>query len=224
MTLPAYGTRRGLYRHGLRADALVALPRAVAAVDVPSSTFTLRGHGLSAGDVLTFEAKPPSQIYGGLSAALPYLASPLSGDLFRITTTGGAPVTVLSAGSGLISVVLDLDAAIDDSLRGFSRHIDQHLPAHETPLVVVPEHIELYLYWLVSHDLVVTRGLGNPAYKDSAAALGDRAKLAQVKLDELHQKVQGVVGAVDQTPGRSERRAIGYSAGDRWTPPGGGFL
>lgn len=212
---PAYGTRKGLYRSGLRADALVSLPRAVAAVDVASSTFTLRGHGLSDGDKLHFEAKGPSVLPAGLSGAVPYLAVPVSGDLFKVTLTNGTAVTITDAGTGLISVVLDLDVAIDDSLRAFSRHIDQHLPANDVPLSLpVPEHLELWLYWLVSYDLVVTRGLGNPQYKDSAQGLADRAKLAQQKLDELLEKSKAVVGLADPAP--SKNRPLGNSAGDRW--------
>lgn len=227
----AYGTRRGLYRHGLRADALVSLPRALGAVDVSTSTFLLRGHGLSAGSVVTFEtgtgrAGPntsASALYGGLSAFTPYLAAPISGDLFKVTLTDGTPVTITDAGTGLVSMVLDLDQAVDDSLRMFSRHIDDHLPAHATPFtdITEAEQIELWLYWLVAFDLVVTRGLGNPQYKDSAAALADRAKLAQAKLDEKKAKVQAVVGAIDQTPNVVERAPRAVSAGDRGWDNGG---
>lgn len=211
---PAYGTRKGLYRHGLRADALVSIPRVVAGVDVASSTFTLRGHGLFAGDVFTWETRGGA-LPAGLSTALPYAADPLSGDLFR-ATQAGAPVVITDAGRAPFSIVLDLDATIDEALRAWSRHIDDHLPAHETPLVLpAPEQIELWLYWLVAFDLVVTRGLGNPAYKDSASALSDRAKLAQAKLDAKAENVRPVVGAIDQTPARPERAPRGVSAGDR---------
>lgn len=216
MPLAAYGTRQGLYGHGLRADALVSLPRAVAAVDVATSTFTLRGHGYSAGDVLTFETRggtlPPP-----LSAALPYEVAPASGDLFKL-----AGVTLTGAGSLPLSAVLDLDATIDRALRAWSRHIDQHIPAHETPLAPpVPEHLELWLYWLVSYDLVVTRGLGNAAYKDSAQALADRAQLAQAKLDAMEAKAKAIVGAVDQQPGIDARLPRAVSAGDRGWDNGG---
>jgi hypothetical protein len=218
MTSPAYGTRKGLYRNGIRPDALVSLPRTVTAVDVPSSTFTLRGHGLSLGDLHTWEARGGA-LPAGLSSVLPYQAAPVagSGDLFQVLpAAGGAAVTITDAGSGLISILLDLGATIDAALVGWSRHIDQHLPAHATPLEVpVPEHLELWLYWLVSFDLVVTKGLGNPAYKDSAAALGDRAKLAQAKLDVMAENVRAVRGAKDQTPTKAERAPKGASDGDR---------
>lgn len=215
MASVAYGTRKGLYASGIRADALVSLPRTVTAIDVPSSTFTLRGHGLSAGDVHTWETRGGA-LPAGLSAALPYAAAPLSGDLFQVTLASGGPVTITDAGRPLIAIVLDLAATIDGSLVGWSRHIDQHLPAHATPLELpVPEHLELWLYWLVAHDLVVTRGLGNPVYKDSAAALGERAKLAQAKLDVMQEQVRAVVGAKDQTPNKAERAPKGASAGDR---------
>lgn len=218
----SYGTRKGLYRHGLRADALVSIPRTVTSVDVATSTFTLRGHGMSAGDLFTWDTK--GTLPSGLSPALVYAADPVSGDLFK-ATQGGLPVTITNQGTGLINIVQDLDATIDAALLAFSRHIDQHLPAHETPLQLpVPEHIELWLYWLVSYDLVVTRGLGNPAYKDSADAMAERAKMAQAKLDAMEAKTKSVVGATDQTPGKAEARAIGTSAGDRWGSRSGGFL
>ncbi len=225
MTAPAYGTRKGLYRHGLRADALVSLPRTVTAVDVPTGTFTLRGHGLSDGDVFTWETRG-GLLPAGVSAVLPYAAAPVSGDLFQARlASGGGLITVTTVGSPLISIVLDLDATIDASLLGWSRHIDQHLPAHKTPLELpVPEHLELWLYWLVAYDLVVTKGLGNPTYKDSAAALGERAKLAQAKLDVMQEQVRAVVGAVDQTPNKAERAPKGASSGDRgWDLRGGGL-
>lgn len=215
MTSPAYGTRAGLYAHGLRADALVSIPRAVTAVDIPTSTFTLRGHGLIAGAVLTVETRGGT-LPSPLSSALPYQAAPVSGDLFKL-----AGITLVDAGRLPFSIILDLDSIIDDSLRAWSRHIDQHLPAHSTPLVLVPEHIELWLYWLASFDLVVTRGLGNPSYKDSTQALADRAKLAQAKLDAMEAKTKSVVGAVDQTPSVAERAPRAVSAGDRGWDNGG---
>jgi hypothetical protein len=217
----AYGTRKGLYRHGLRADALVSLPRHLAAADPTTDTFTLRGHGLSDGDVVTFEARGGT-LPAGLSASTPYVVARISSDLFQVTLAG-IVADITTAGSAPFSLVLDLDQAVDDALRMFSRHIDDHLPAHATPFtdITEAEQIELWLYWLVAYDLVVTRGLGNPAYKDSAAALADRAKLAQAKLDEKKTRVQTVAGAVDRTPGVVENAPRAVSAGDRGWDNGG---
>lgn len=132
----SYATRRDVYLLGLSAQAFVARSRPFDAVDATTATVRLRAHGLDTGDVVTFEATAGGALPTGLSAFAVYYAVPVSSDLFRVSlTSGGAAIASwASAGSGW-AIAIDYGPRLDAHLADASATIDEHLTAHDPPLL-----------------------------------------------------------------------------------------
>jgi hypothetical protein len=125
-----FATPRDFYDF-LKAEAITNSARAVVSVDPATNRFLLPGHGMQAGDVGRFELGGAS--HGGGSPALPaplsafelYHVLPAGGDLFAVSATaGGSAIDVTTAGTGLLSFVLDMEASV---LRHLARAADRVL-------------------------------------------------------------------------------------------------
>lgn len=203
----AYATLAQFYA-SLDAGVLVASPRAVDLVDVSTSTFRLRSHGLSTGDVFTFEAKGGTVLAPPTSQVQPYQAVRISADLFK-ATANGVPVVLTgppTPATGLTNIVIDLESVILTSLEWWSRWADQCLIAHRTPLVVWPSHLTLWVCALAAYDLLVGRGLVSTSFKEAIGEFTARANFARAQLEQ-HRGGIPLRGAVDQTPATADNAA-----------------
>ncbi len=211
MAGPSYASNADLYA-SLQAGALVALPRAIDLVDVPSSTFRLRSHGLALGDLFTFEARGAGAVVAPpISQVQVYSALPTSADLFTAQLAGGGPLVLSGPPTGILAIVLDLEAVIAKTLVWWSRQLDQALTAHLTPLVApYPDHAVQLVCYLAAYDLLIGRGLLNPAYKDSADVYKGRGEWAKSELDRYRVGVP-MVGAIDQSPSTPDNGADGWA-------------
>lgn len=135
----AYATRRDVYLLGLSAQAFVTRSRPFDAVDATSATIRLRAHGLDVGDVVTFDVVSGGALPTGISAAALYYPIAVGSDLLRIATTpAGSPIASwASAGSGW-ALAIDYGPRLDAHLADAAAMIDEHLTAHEPPILPDP--------------------------------------------------------------------------------------
>lgn len=193
--MASYATIAQFHRSlGLRAEAFVVAPRNLTVVQA-TSRFLLPGHGLADGELVRFVAQ-------GASATLP--APLLATSLYPVTTHGAdifsVGETLTSAGTGVIGIVVDVQASIQESLDYWSGWVDHHLVNHTPPLAVAPRVIPMLVCHLAAYDLAIVQGLANPTYQASAKPLQERAAFARAELAALRKggPLPGVV--VDQTP------------------------
>ena len=135
----AYATRRDVYLLGLSAQAFVARSRPFDSVDATTATIRLRAHGLDSSDVITFEASSGGALPTGISGFTPYYPVLVSSDLIRVSLTSGgsAVASWASAGSGW-AVAIDFGPRLDAHLADANATIDEHLTAHEPPILADP--------------------------------------------------------------------------------------
>lgn len=143
-----YATRENVFDLGLRAEAFLARPRAIEAVDPATGVLTLRSNGLFAGYVLTLfvegsatPGRPSASLPGGLSASVVYEAAPVNGssDLFKVKPVGGALISSFTnAGTGVFSMVVDIGRTIDRIALNESGNIDEELTNNSPPITADP--------------------------------------------------------------------------------------
>lgn len=131
----AYATRDDVYLLGLAAQAFVVRPRPVlpADVDLATGTIRLKAHGLTSADVLSLEVTGGGSLPTGLSAFVALSPVVVTSDLFRIAGFN----SYASAGNGW-GVVVDPGRRLDAHLVETAAEIDEHLTAHEPPILVDP--------------------------------------------------------------------------------------
>jgi hypothetical protein len=130
-----YATRDDVYLLGLSAQAFIALARPFDAVDLNTATVSLKAHGFSVDDLITFEVSDGGELPTDIAVATLYYPIPVSFDLFRVATSfGGTPVSGwVSEGSGW-GIVLDPGRRLDKHLLDAAARIDEHLTAHDPPI------------------------------------------------------------------------------------------
>ena len=238
----AYAKRKDVYALGLPPAAFVRAPRTVEAVDPATETFTLRGHGLETGRVLTFALQgsaapvlgaPASALPTGLSASVVYYAIKLSEDLFQVSTTLNGSVFALSdVGSGVFGIALDFGADLDAQLESTAGDIDVACAAHRTPFL--PDLAGAFPAWLVglnarlaAADSLIVFGLQNPAYEMASKRILDRVDTDRGDM-AFWKKGQAIPGmnARDATPLVAEMSAASfYSEPQDWYDVNnGGYL
>ncbi len=128
-----------VYNLALTAQAFVMRPRPFDAVDITTATIRLKAHGLSALDVITFEASSSGSLPTSISGFAPYYPSPVSADLLRVAlTSGGTPIASwASAGQGW-GIVVDFRRRLQAHIDQTAAEIDENLTADEPPIKVDP--------------------------------------------------------------------------------------
>jgi hypothetical protein len=137
----AYAVRDDVFLLALSAQAFVVLPRPVAddAIDAASATIRLEAHGLATTDVITFRVTDGGTLPTGISAFTPYYPIPVTSDLFRVATSpNGTPIASWVSGGTGWSIVVDSGRRIDAHLEETAAEIDEHLTAHDPPILVDP--------------------------------------------------------------------------------------
>ena len=135
----AYCTTDEVFTLGLAAAAFVTRPRVPDAVQANPATIRLKAHGLTASDVITFEAVSGGALPTGISGFQPYYPIPLSADLIQVATTpNGTPIASWASTGGGWGVCVDPLRRIAAHCLEVSAEIDEHLTAHEPPLLVDP--------------------------------------------------------------------------------------
>lgn len=217
--MAAYATLADLYLHGLPAAALAAQPRQVMSVDVSGNILTVPGHGLALNDTLRLSVN--GALPSGLSSTTLYYAKPVGGDMLQLAAAAdGSAVAFGTVGSGVPYVHEQIEAKLSAMLESWSRHVDQYLTAHATPLDSAPVHVTMLVCRLTARALVVTRGLGNPFYQNAAESLFSQEEADQRLLGK-YIAGQPVVGAAstDATPGHADngaRVAVPSNGGPQW--------
>lgn len=144
----AYATRDQLFSLALAAPAFVAYPRPFDAVDGPTATIRIKGHGLSLSDVITFERSDGGTLPTGLSEWATYYPVPVTADLFRVAlASGGTPIASWANTGAGWGVTVDQYRRLDMHLEEVSAFVDEHLTAHEPP--ILPDQSGNYPWVLV---------------------------------------------------------------------------
>ena len=179
----AYCTTDEVFTLGLAAAAFVTRPRVPDAVSANPAVIRLKAHGLTTSDVITFEAVSGGTLPTGLNGFTPYYPIPLSADLIRVTLTpNGTPIASWASTGGGWGVCVDPLRRIAAHALEVSAEIDEHLTAHEPPLLVAP----------VTHDYPqVVIGL--------AARMAARAAVTSLQVENAAYRV-----AVDRLMAREE--------------------
>lgn len=140
----AYATRDDVFSLGIGAQAFVTRPRApesYGASDFNPATgvFRLPGNGLALSDLVYLTVTPGGALPGGASALTYYYPLPMGGgDLFQLAATpAGSVLTFTNAGSGW-AIVIDQMRRLDKHLADTASIIDEHLTAHEPPILPNP--------------------------------------------------------------------------------------
>jgi len=144
MPRTTYATLAQIYDKGLPAEAFVARPRQIEAVDPATGVLTLRGHGLFDGYQIELFVEgspvygyPSAALPAGLSASIVYEAEPVSGssNLFRVRPVNGSAITSFAdSGSGVFSLVVDRARAVNEIAIGQTAIMDDALTAHAPPI------------------------------------------------------------------------------------------
>lgn len=137
--MPAYCTTDEVFTLGLAAAAFVSRPRVPDAVSANPAVIRLKAHGLTTSDVITFEAVSGGSLPTGLSGFQPYYPVPTSADLLRVATTpNGTPIASWASSGAGWGVCVDPLRRIAAHALEVSAEIDEHLTAHEPPILVDP--------------------------------------------------------------------------------------
>lgn len=138
-----YATRDEVFLLGLSAQAFVTRPRPLEAYDasnvaISTGTIRLTGHGFSTADLVYLTVTSGGALPGGTAALTYYSPLPLGNDLFRIAATpNGTALTFSSIGSGW-GIAVDPMRRLDKHLVDTAAIIDEHLTAHEPPILPNP--------------------------------------------------------------------------------------
>ena len=126
-----------------------------------TSTMTLNGHGLVAGDAIIFRATDGGTLSSPLVYGTTYYALPVNDAQFQVSATPtGGPITLTTDG---VSMMVAIALPIDDVLEFYARWIDHFMPAHVVPftspypVMVVAINAELAakkLMQIAGHDSV----------------------------------------------------------------------
>jgi len=144
----AYCTRDNVYQLALPATAFVSRARPFDAVGASTATIRLKAHGLSTLDIVTFEKTSGGTLPTGISEFTVYYPVPVSSDLFRLATSyGGTPIASWVSGGSGWAIAVDPGRRLDMHVRESASRIDDHLTAHELPLL--PDNNGEYPYVLV---------------------------------------------------------------------------
>ena len=135
----SYATPDDVFQLGLSAAAFVMRGRPADAVDGATATIRLKGHGLAASDVITFEVTSGGGLPTGITGFALYYPVPLSHDLIRVSTSSsGTPITSWASVGGGWTLVVDPSRRIQAHLDDTAAVIDEHLTAHDPPLLRDP--------------------------------------------------------------------------------------
>lgn len=226
--MTAYLSRQEFFTFGLPSKAFVSTPLVVASADATADVLEVPSHGFSEGDRARVVVNagggglPAGVLPAGLSPSILYFAKvgDLGSDMLQLSlTNGGAAVDFTDAGSAVFSIVPDFGAKLDAALEAISRHGDQSLLSHSTPLAVAPTHFKMWLAEILAYRLSVSAGLIDPQYAKDPA-LATRAQEAQRRLNDLGEG-ELLDGAVDGTPDVADDGAVAWGEPDRcWSPCG----
>jgi hypothetical protein len=134
-----YATLDDVFNLGLSAQAFVVRARPFDAVDITTGTIRLTAHGFSAADSLLFVAVSGGALPPELSGFTYYTPKPLGADLFQVLSPSNGIVIApfSSAGSGW-SIGIDLSRRLQAHLEETAATIDEHLTAHDPPILPDP--------------------------------------------------------------------------------------
>lgn len=192
-------SRATFYSFGLPAAALVSAPRAVSSVDVVGDVFVLEGHGFADGDQVRITSVG-GDIPTGLFASTLYTVETVGADMFRLVSN-----PLVDEGSGLIYIIKDLTAQIDACLDLAEAEVANAVVAHMPPFEDLPLVLVGLACRRAARQMLVTRGLANPAYADSARALLDMQRPDEKELDRFRAgKPVHAPNVVDATPDVAE--------------------
>ncbi len=225
-----YATVARLYDF-LKAEAIVGSARAVTGLDPSTDRFRSPGHGLNQGDVLRWELG--GDRLGGtpalpspLSEYVVYYALPASGDLFAVSLTeGGNALDVTTAGTGLLSFVVDIEASLLRHINRNASRINRCLAARGVVLPLVGDYLDLesLVLRLTAWPVLLARGYTSGRTVDPDQDYKVLWTNAEEELDDLCDETVPLppglpVGAV------TGRLATSWDMNAReWTPEGGGI-
>ena len=137
----AYATRDDVFLLALSAQAFVARARPVvsrdagsAAVDIATGTIRIRGLGLTAADLVTFEATSGGTLPPELSAFITYTPVPIGGDLYRVAPLNGSTITSFTNVGAGWGIAVDQMRRLDAHLQDAAARIDECLTAETPPI------------------------------------------------------------------------------------------
>lgn len=229
--MSGYPSRQEFFAFGLPSKAFAASPQIVESVDSGADVLVIRSHGFTDGDRVRAVAMPggggipDGALPAGLSPSILYYVvgvAALGVDMLQVSTTlGGSAVDMTNAGTAPFGLVPDVGSKIDLGLEAVSRHADQFLKGHATPLVTAPAQLKRWICHILAADMAVSSGLVDPTYaKDPEVAA--RGREAQRQLDRMQRDGEELAGlVVDATPAVSDNASVGWGDPDRcWTPGG----
>lgn len=205
----SYATRAQFYAMGMPPAACVPESRTLSSVIVDSSAFELPGHGFTGGEFVRFVALGAgAALAAGLDAAQLYEVEVASADLFR-ATLAGAPVVITTAGSGVIAVVEDITAKIDEILEAASSYLDAHAKAYRPPFAPpYPKWATRTVCKLAALDVALVLRRSNPSF--NLDDIRTEAEKAEAFLQRLDLGKPTADRPVDQTPSKAEAGAYGW--------------
>lgn len=205
----SYATRGQFFSLGIAAAACVPESRNLSSVIVASSAFELPGHGFEGGELLRFKALGDgAALCAGLSTSALYEVVVVSSDLFTVKLAG-APVTITTEGTGVISVVEDIAPRIDVILEACSSYLDANAKAYKPPFKApYPKWVTRTVCKLASLDVALVLRRSNPSYSlDDVKA---EAEKAEAFLERLSKGEPTADDPADQSPATRESAARGW--------------
>lgn len=224
--MPWAPTRRDFHTFGLPAAACTPESRSLSSVDPDADVFELPGHGLTEEDLVRFVAiGAGAELPAGLSPSQLYGVVPLGSDLFSVALAG-VPVSLTSAGAGVVQVVQELGPAIDRILDARARYVDAHAKAYKVPFVEpAPAWAIQTACQLAALDVARVLRTSSPTFRlDDVAAAAAAAEAFCARLAEGEPMADN---PADQSPGIAEagaRRIRGRASRDWQNAEGGGEL
>lgn len=207
----SYATRAQFFTLGIAAAACVPESRNLSSIIVADSTFELPGHGYDGGELLRFKALgADAELCSGLSAAALYEVVLISSDLFSVKLAG-IPVTITNDGTGVIAVIEDISAKIDEILETNSSYLDAHAKAYKPPFAApFPKWATRTVCKLSALDVALVLRRSNPSYSlDDIKAEAEKAEAFLARLDQGKPTADN---PADQSPAKAEAGAVGWKS------------
>lgn len=171
--MSAYCNASDLYSHGLPPGGLPNPGRLLASVSADDDTLTLREHGLTDDDPVSFRAEGGGALPTPLTDGTTYYAIAVSDDVISVTDApGGEAIDITAAGSRTLLIA---PLPIAKAITWGAAMIENMLPAHLVPLIEpYPEIVRMTNAELAVGKLMTRQGASSTSLSEMVAAAQKR--------------------------------------------------
>jgi hypothetical protein len=225
-----YAAARNFYDY-LKAEAIVNSARRVVAVDPSTNRLLVPGHGLTSGDALRVELGDAplgdtAALPSPLSAFTPYYALVASSDLIAVaSSSGGSAIDITTAGTGLLSIVVDMEASLNRVLASNASRLDSCLARRGVELPLVGDFpalaslvVRLSAWWIL-----LARGYTSGRQVDPDQDYKLLSKDAEDELSDLCAGKPSDLLAGLPIAATATKSSVWDLNARGWTPDGGGI-